>query len=112
MAAKSARTKRIHFLVTPEEEAQINAKMQEAGIKNRNAYLRKMALNGYCIKLDLRDVRKMVSLLRNCANNLNQYVKRAHETGSIYEADIRDLQARFAEFWEMARDVMIRLSSI
>ena len=58
------RTKRIHFLVSLEEEVQIHMKMSELGIRNRNAYLRKMALDGYCIKLDLQDVKELVSLLR------------------------------------------------
>ena len=67
------RDKRIHFLVSKEEEEQIQARMELIGVKNRNAYLRKMALNGYCINLDLRDVKELVSLLRRCSNNLNQY---------------------------------------
>ena len=79
------RTKRIHFLVSPAEEAQIHQKMNELGIRNRNAYLRKMALDGYCIKLDLQDVKELVSLLRRCSNNLNQYAKRANETGNILQ---------------------------
>ena len=54
----------------------------------------KMALDGYCIRLDLQDVKALVSLLRICSNNLNQYAKRANETGSIYRADIEDLQKR------------------
>ena len=108
----SKRDVQLHFRVTKEEAEQIRLKMDAAGIKSPGAYLRKMALNGYCIRLDLHDVNQLVFLLRNCANNLNQYVKVAHETGSIYEADIRDLQERFDDFWEMAREVMTRLSSI
>ena len=72
-------------------------KMEKLGIRSQSAYLRKMALDGYSVKLDLQDVKEMVSLLRRCSNNLNQYAKRANETGSIYEADIKDLQARFDE---------------
>ena len=60
--------------------------MDELGIRSMGAYLRKMALDGYCIRLDLQDVKALVSLLRICSNNLNQYAKRANETGSIYLA--------------------------
>ena len=102
----------VHFLASREEVALIHAKMKEAGIHSKGAYLRKMALDGYCIHLDLKDIKSLVSLLRICSNNLNQYVKKANETGSVYETDIRDLQERFAELWEMAREVMNRLSSI
>lgn len=106
------RTKRIHFLVSPAEEAQIHHKMNELGIRNRNAYLRKMALDGYCIKLDLQDVKELVSLLRRCSNNLNQYAKRANETGNIYAADVNDLQERLDEIWTEMKEVLVHLSSI
>ena len=106
------RDKRIHFLVSREEEAQINQRMTEIGIRNRNAYLRKMALNGYCINLDLRDVKELVSLLRRCSNNLNQYAKRANENGSIYQEDIQDVQERLDKIWDAAREMLVHLSSI
>jgi chromosome condensin MukBEF ATPase and DNA-binding subunit MukB len=57
-------------------------------------------------------VKAMVSLLRICSNNLNQYAKRANETGSIYEADINDLQVRLEEIWMDMKEVLVRLSSI
>lgn len=106
------RTKRIHFLVSPEEEAQIHEKMSELGIQNRNAYLRKMALDGYCIKLELQEVKELVMLLRRCSNNLNQYAKRANETGSIYAADVKDLQDRLEEIWSGMKEMLVHLSSI
>jgi len=106
------RDKRIHFLVSKEEEEQIQARMELIGVNNRNAYLRKMALNGYCINLDLRDVKELVSLLRRCSNNLNQYAKRANETGSIYQDDIKDVQERLDEVWEAAKEMLVHLSSI
>lgn len=67
---------------------------------------------GYCVKLDLQDVKELVSLLRRCSNNLNQYAKRANETGSIYQEDIRDLQARLDEIWQCARKLLSRLAAI
>ena len=84
----------------------------ELGIRSMGAYLRKMPLHGYCINLDLQDVKALVSLLRICSNNLNQYAKRANETGSIYEADINDLQVRLEEIWTDMKEVLVRLSSI
>lgn len=80
----------VHFLASKEEVERIHEKMDELGIRSMGAYLRKMALDGYCIRLDLQDVKALVSLLRICSNNLNQYAKRANETGSIYRADIED----------------------
>lgn len=95
-----------------EEKDRIREKMDEAGIRNMSAYVRKMALDGICVKLDLEDVRELSVLLRRCSNNLNQYAKRANETGSIYAADITDLQARLDEIWELSRQSLLRLASI
>ena len=57
-------------------------------------------------------MKALVSLLRRCSNNLNQYARRANETGSIYESDIRDLQERLEEIWNDMKEVLVRLSSI
>lgn len=102
----------VHFLASKEEVQRIHEKMNELGIRSMGAYLRKMALDGYCINLDLQDVKELVSLLRRCSNNLNQYAKRANETGNIYESDIRDLQERLEEIWTDMKELLVRLSSI
>lgn len=98
------RNVQIHFRLTPSEAERLRIKMEEAGIQSQGAYLRKMALDGYCVRLDLQDVREMVSLLRRCSNNLNQYAKRANETGSIYLADLNDLQERMQQLWQLASE--------
>lgn len=102
----------VHFLASKEEVERIHQKMEKIGIRSMGAYLRKMALDGYCINLELQDVKALVSLLRICSNNLNQYTKRANETGSIYEADIKDLQDRLEGIWLEMKEVLVRLSSI
>ncbi len=106
------RTQEIHVLFLPDEMERLKAKMAEVGIINRSAYVRKMALDGYCVNLDLADMKEMVSLLRRCSNNLNQYAKRANETGSIYAEDIQDLQDRQNEIWEIAKEILARLATI
>ena len=103
---------RIYTKVTPEELAQIREKMSEMDVRNRSAYLRKMAIDGYCVNMDFSDIKELVFLLRRCSNNLNQYAKKANETGSIYQEDIHDLQARLDEIWESAKEIMARLATI
>ena len=78
----------LNFRVSPEELALIEQKMSQLGTKNREAYLRKMALDGYVVKLELPELKELLSLMRYSSNNLNQLTKRAHETGRIYEADL------------------------
>lgn len=102
----------LHFRVSKSELNAIREKMQELGTHNMAAYLRKMALDGYCIRLDLGDLKKVVSLMRYASNNLNQYAKKANETGSIYLEDIRDLKIRFEQIWSELKEIHIRLASI
>ena len=106
------RNRDVHFLASEEEVERIRQKMEEKGICSMGAYLRKMALDGYCVRLDLEDVGELVRLLRICSNNLNQYAKKANETGSIYKADIEDLQERLDELWKMGKGILGRLAGI
>lgn len=102
----------LHFRVSKAELNAIREKMQELGTHNMAAYLRKMALDGYCIRLDLGDLKKVVSLMRYASNNLNQYAKKANETGSIYLEDIQDLKIRFEQIWSELKEIHIQLASI
>ncbi len=86
--------------------------MKEAGVTNLSAYMRKMALDGYMIMLDLTDVNEVVRLLKINSNNLNQYAKRANETGSIYIEEINVLKGQQQEIWDVLKDILIRLSNI
>ena len=106
------RDEMIAVRLTSSEKQRVREKMSDLGIQNVSAYFRKMALDGYCIHLDLTDVKELVYLLRMCSNNLNQYAKKANQTGSIYEEDIQDLKIRFDEFWDIARELLTRLAAI
>ena len=98
--------------ISPEDKERIRSKMEEAGILNMSAYIRKMALDGICVRLDLAEVRQLIVLLQRCSNNLNQYAKRANETGSVYAADIEDLRSRLEEIWELSRQSLAHLANI
>ena len=90
----------------------ISEKMTAAGIRNREAYMRKMILDGYIVRLDFSDVRELSRLLRNATNNLNQVAKRANETHSIYAADIKDLQDNYEKLWVSAESIMKKLANM
>ena len=90
----------------------IRKRMDEAGINNMSAYIRKMAIDGYVIKLDLTDVNEVVRLLRINSNNLNQYAKRANETGSIYIQDINELKTQQEKLWNLMKEILQRLATI
>jgi len=109
---KRKRDVHFHFWATEEEATLIRQRMTDAGVTSLGAYIRKMCISGYHINLDLTDVRELVSLLRRCSNNLNQMVKRANETRSIYEADVKDLQQQYDKLWEAANGILSGLAKI
>jgi len=102
----------INFRVSEKENALIAEKMETAGIRNKESYLRKMVLDGYCVRIDFSDVRELSRLLRNATNNLNQVAKRANETHSIYAADIKDLQDNYESLWQSAEIIMKKLANM
>lgn len=109
---KEYRNVQMNFRVTPNEEKFIREKMKLAGITGPSAFLRKMALDGYIVKLNMDDVAEVSRLLRICSNNLNQYAKHANETGAIYKADIDDLQRQLSEIWARQGEIIERLGAI
>lgn len=110
--AKRKRNIVIRFRVTPEEREMIESKMAQFGTSNMAAYLRKISIDGYVVRLDLPELREMVSLLRRSSNNLNQIAKRVNETSRIYDADIDCLKANQEKIWSAANGILTRLASI
>ena len=106
------RDQQLHFRVSKPELERIRSKMAELGIVSIGAYLRKMALDGYCIRLDLQELNRMAYLLQMCSNNLNQYAKRANESGRVYRADMEDLHARLEELIGLAKQILVKLAAL
>ena len=106
------RNVQLHFMVSPEERKQIEENMKLLSTENLGAYLRKMALDGYLIHLDLSEVREMIRLLRNATNNLNQIAKVANATGNFYGREIKMMQERYELLWRSARKILSELSKI
>ena len=111
-APKRKRDVQLNFLVSPEELALIEQKMAQLGTKNREAYLRKMALDGYVVRLELPELKELVSLMRYSSNNLNQLARRAHETGRIYDADLEDISRRQEALWDGVHQVLTQLAKL
>lgn len=86
--------------------------MREAGTTNMGAYLRKMALDGYILRLDLPELKEMLSQLRYMGNNVNQIAKRANEVGVIDEMDIRGVSKRQERMLEQMGRLLEKLSGL
>ncbi|MBO5275156.1 MAG: plasmid mobilization relaxosome protein MobC [Clostridia bacterium] len=102
----------LKFRVTPAERDLIEARMAQLGTDNMSSYLRKIAIDGYVVKLDLPELKEMVSFLRRSSNNLNQIAKRVNETGRIYDADIECLLGNQEQLWSAANEILTRLAAL
>lgn len=109
MKRKEGRTIGLYTKVSPEEKELIAKKMALLGTKNQRAYLRKMALDGYVIHLDMSDVRELIRLLRNVSNNVNQIAHRANETRNLYAEDVEDVRQGYLAVWKQIRKLMDKL---
>ena len=103
---------KLEFWVTPDEKEQIEQKMAEFGTENLSAYLRKMAIDGRILKLDLPELRELLSLMRRYSGNLNQIAKRVNSTGRVYSADLEDIQSSQAALWQAVRDLVLSLAKL
>lgn len=92
MRRKEGRTIGLYFKVSPAEMALIETKMEQAGTLNKRAYLRKMAVDGYIVHVDMGEIQDLVRLLSSVANNTNQIARRCNETRNLYAEDMEELR--------------------
>lgn len=109
---KEKRVEIIILRLTKTEKHRIYEKMFGMGIRSLSAYIRKMALDGYCLNLDLPQLRKMAYLLQNCSNNLNQVAKRVNESNQLYAADLEDLRIRLDELISIGKQILAKLAEL
>jgi len=79
------------FRVSEEEKELIMKKMYQLGTDNFNAYAIKMLIDGYVIKHDFKELKTLTAELGKIGSNVNQIAKRANETRTVYEEDIKDV---------------------
>ena len=96
--------------VTAEERKLIEYKMSLVPTSQIGAYLRKMAIDGQCIRYDYSDleneIRKNNYLMSNAAKNINQIAKRINSTSDFYEADLLDLQEKVEAMMKQQVEIM------
>ena len=109
---KRIRNRQIIFWVSPVEEAMIEARMSQVGTKSLSAYLRKIAIDGMIINLQIPELKEIISLLRRCSNSLNQIAKRVNSTSRIYDAEMEQILQNQEELWQAVNEILRKLSAI
>ncbi len=106
------RTKRIWFRVTPEEYAAIQQKQKEANIISREAFLRKLVMEGRILKLEIPELRVISTLMGRCSSILNQIARRVNSTGRLYAGELSETKQELVQTENMMRKIYERLSEI
>ena len=82
----------------------IQHKMRQLGTHNFGAYARKMLIDGYSIKVNYTEQKKLSAAVSRIASNINQICRRINQTGRFYAADIAELKARQEEIWSLLKE--------
>ena len=112
MRRGDGRTIGLFTKVSPEEKVVIDKKMAEWGTHNLRAYLRKMAVDGYVVRVDMRDVAEVVKLLRSISSNVNQIARRCNETRNLYAEDVEDLRHGYSETWQAVGGLLEKFKAL
>ena len=110
--ARRERDIQVKFRVTQEELCFIARKMQQLGTRNREAYLRKMAIDGLMVKLDIPEMKEMIHLLRKMGNNINQIAKQVNTTQQLHTADYHYIQQSLDAIWDKANEILRSLAAL
>ena len=110
--AKRSRDKMITFWVTEDEPAKINANMEKLGTSNLSAYLRKMAITGLIVQLDIPELKQIVSLMRRTSANINQMAKHINQGDTVAVQQVDGLHEQQEEIWAGIRGVLQQLSTL
>ena len=101
--AKRTRTIIMRLAVTEYEKELIERKMEQLGTKNFGAYARKMLIDGYIIKVDYTQQKKLAAAVSRAATNINHVCRRINSTGHFYEDDVAELKERQKEIWQLLK---------
>ena len=112
MRRNEGRTVGLYTKVSPEEKEVIDQKMTLLGTTNLRAYLRKMAVDGYVVQLDMSSVVELVKLLRSVSSNVNQIARRCNSTHNLYAQDLEDLRKGYTEVWQGINDLLKKFETL
>ena len=106
--ANRKRNIQMRFWVTEEEKNLIDQKMKLLPTQRYGKYLRKMAIDGYIIYTDTMDIKEMNQILGTISWNINQIAKRINNSGNAYQEDMKEIQRRMDEIWQLQRELLLK----
>ena len=106
------RDKQLKIWVSQEELEMIHQKMAEFGTPNMGAFVRKMVIDGYIVKLDIPELKEIIRLLSITSNNVNQMARQLNSGNGIYPQELTEVEAQLEQIYKLLRKVMRGISKI
>lgn len=106
------RTNRIDLRISDSELEQLRLKLKRSHISSMSEYIRRMALEGYIINVDMSVLKDAVFQLKRIGTGINQIAKVANSTGMVYEKDISDIRRAQEETWKVMSSVLEKVSDL
>ena len=107
--ANRQRNIQLKIWVSEEERKLIEHKMAQLPASQLGAYMRKMAIDGYIIYTDIKNIKQYIGELQTIGKNINQIARRVNSTTNIYKEDIEEIKAMLDEIWQLQRYILSNL---
>ena len=107
--ANRQRNIQLKIWVNEEERKLIEQKMAQLPTSQLGAYMRKMAIDGYIIYTDIKNIKQYIRELQTIGKNINQIARRVNSTTNIYKEDIEEIKKRLDEIWQLQRYILSNL---
>ena len=107
--ANRTRPIRLKFRVTEEEKKQIKKRMAQAKLDNQEAYIRKVAIDGYIVNLEIPGLKELVADMRVYSKRFNEITKRVNATDNIYPEDISEMRTMLRDIYDRQKAILAEL---
>ena len=102
----------IYIRVSDDERKKIRKKMSQCGITNESAYIRKMAIDGVIVRLQISEITELLRLMRIYGNNVNQIAKAVNSSGYVTEREVETIQNNQKEIWKILNTILDKLMAV
>ncbi len=99
----------LHVMVTEEEKELILKRMNNIGVTNMGAFIRKMAIDGEIFLIDNMPLKEMNMNLTRVGSNINQIAKRVNSTDRYYKEDFVEIKEMLDEIWQLQKSILLKL---
>lgn len=110
--ANRTRQNELKVYLSDEEQGIIERKIEQLGIKNKSAYVRKMLCDGAIINVDLSIIKEHNTAISRIGNNLNQISKQLNALNYISQDDVKRVEEMSREIKKMQREILLNFQEI